>query len=71
MFFRRRKKRDANKIIGVCLGWDGYPHICFADGTYLPTKAERILYPEYFTEGDWPTNPVSNEKLPIAEELYN
>lgn len=56
------------RIIGVTLGWDGKPHLCFKDGRYLPTRAERLLYPSYFVKGqDWPVNPETKEKLPIAK----
>lgn len=69
--FRRtpKPKLDPHKIIGVTLGWDLEPHICFETKTYLPTKAERLLYPEYFVYGDgiWPTDPITKEKLPIAK----
>ena len=57
-----------SEVIGVCLGWDGNPHLCFDNKTYLPTKAERILYPSYFIDGqNWPVNPTTKEKLPIAK----
>ena len=69
--FKKKKacqEIDSNKIIGVCLGWDLKPHLCFEDRTYLPTKAERILYLEYFIEGqEWPINPETKEKLPVAK----
>jgi hypothetical protein len=67
-----RKKVEQPKpvshvINGVCLGWDAKPHISFEDGTYLPSDVERIIYPQYFENGDWPTDPITKEKLPIAE----
>lgn len=71
--FKRDKKEDVNqfkkpKIIGVCLGWDLEPHLYFSDGTYLYGNAEKILYPEYFIDGqDWPVAPITKEKLPIVE----
>jgi hypothetical protein len=55
------------KIIGVTLGWDGKPHLCFEGGKILWGNADRILYPQYFRNGEYPTNPVTNEKLPIAK----
>lgn len=55
------------KVIGVTLGWDGQPHLCFTGGKILWGNADRILYPTYFENGDWPTDPVTKEKLPIAE----
>lgn len=54
------------KIIGVTLGWDLKPHICFEGGKYYPEKAEKIFYPEYFKNGEWPTDPKTGEKLPIV-----
>jgi hypothetical protein len=55
----------SDKPKGVCLDWDGKPHLTFENG-YLFGKAERILYPEYFTSGeDWPVDPVTKEKLNI------
>lgn len=73
MWFTKKKplpKKDPNKIVGVCLGWDFKPHICHEDGTYFPTEIERIRYPEYFVFGDgqWPVDPITKEKLPIAKD---
>lgn len=59
-------KLDGYKIIGVTLGWDAKPHICHEDGSYFPTSYERLKYHDYFTDGDWPCDPVTKEKLPIA-----
>jgi hypothetical protein len=55
------------EIIGVTLGWDGKPHLCFTGGKILFGDADRILYPKYFENGDWPTDPITKEKLPIAK----
>lgn len=55
------------KIIGVALGWDGKPHLCFEDGKILFGNADKILYPQYFKKGDFPTDPKTNEKLPIVK----
>ena len=55
------------KPLGVCLGWDGKPHLAFRGGKYLPSDAEKILYPEYFKEGEvWPIDPTTNQKMRIA-----
>jgi hypothetical protein len=63
---KQQKTKEKHRIVGIVLGWDMKPHIGFDDGTYLPTDAERILYPAYFTKGDWPHDPVTGEKLKIA-----
>lgn len=68
-WFKRNPKptKDPNKIIGVHLGWDLKPHIFHEDGTYYPTDIERMVYPDYFIEGqDWAVDPITKEKLPIA-----
>ena len=58
-------------ITGVTLGWPTKPGelpvtLCF-DGDVLFGKADRIMYPQYFKDGEWPTDPVTKEKLPIHE----
>ena len=55
------------KIIGATLGWDMKPHLCFEDGSYLFGNGERIIYKEYFQNGDFPTDPITKEKLPIVD----
>lgn len=58
----------ASKIIGVCFGWDGKPHLCFEDFKYYPDDIEKKLYPDYFINGQgWPIDPKSKKELPIAE----
>jgi hypothetical protein len=59
------------KIIGVTLGWDGKPHLCFEDGSILWGNADRILYPEYFRHGEFPTDPITGEPLKIVVETDN
>ena len=54
------------KVIGVTLGWDLKPHLCFEGGFILWGDADRILYPQYFENGDFPTDPITKEKLPIV-----
>jgi hypothetical protein len=54
-----------DKPIGATMSWSGTPCLCFEGGYILFGNAERILYPEYFTNGDWPTNPDTGENLPI------
>jgi hypothetical protein len=69
----RGKRREPNtkpkkelQIIGVTLGWDLKPHLCFKGGKILWGNADRILYPEYFIEGEFPVDPVTKEKLIIV-----
>lgn len=50
--------------VGVEMGWDMMPHLCFADGRILFGDADKYLYPEYWKDGAWPTDPVTHEKLP-------
>lgn len=54
------------KIRGVTLGWDGRPHLCFDNGNILFGDADKRLFPEYFKNGEWPTDPETGEKLPIT-----
>ena len=51
----------------VILGWDGKPHLELDGGYYHPTKAERIFNGKYFLNGDYPTDPITKEKLPIKD----
>lgn len=60
------------RIVGVTLGWDGYPTISFLtnDGVrMLPRKAEDIIREQYYPDGprSWPKNPKTGEKLPIDD----
>jgi hypothetical protein len=64
-----KTQRDPD-IIGVTLGWDLKPHLCFKGNTYLPSEAERIFYSQYFQHGDYPTDPITGEELPIVEPEY-
>ncbi|HZG16938.1 MAG TPA: hypothetical protein VE710_18260 [Candidatus Bathyarchaeia archaeon] len=69
--FRKNKppteKKDKFEIIGVTIGFDLKPRLCFAGGKILYGNADQILYPQYFQDGEWPTDPVTKEKLPIAK----
>lgn len=54
------------KITGVTWGYDMKPHLCFDNKYILFGNADRVLYKEYFAEGDWPIDPITKEKLPIS-----
>jgi hypothetical protein len=58
---------DSDKIIGVTLGWNLKPTLMFDDRSILFGGADRILYPEYFKNCDWPCDPITGEKLKIVE----
>jgi hypothetical protein len=54
------------KIIGVTMGWDLKPHLAFEGGYILYGNADRILYPQYFKNGEFPCDPITGESLPIV-----
>jgi hypothetical protein len=54
------------KPIGVTMGWDLKPHLAFEGGYILYGNADRILYPQYFKDGDWPIDPETEKKLEIV-----
>jgi hypothetical protein len=57
-----------NKIVGVTLGWSCDPVLEFEGGKVLPGKLDRILYKEYYAQGDdWPRDPITGIKLEITE----
>jgi hypothetical protein len=60
-------KPDKLEIIGVTLGWNMKPTLCFPGGNILPRGLDKILYPQYYENGDWPTDPLTKERLPIAK----
>ena len=68
-WFRKKvvEPEDKLKIIGVTMSWSGRPCLCFVGGYILPYDVERVLYPQYFENGDWPTDPTTKEKLLIAK----
>lgn len=54
----------------VTLGWDLCPTIELEDGSILSRKAERIIHGAYYpkgTRGEWPVDPYTGEKLPMAD----
>jgi len=54
--------------IYVTIDWAGDPITTKGDGYILPRKAEMIINKEYYQTGkpgEWPTDPVTGEKLPI------
>lgn len=67
--FKRGKRKNALKpltILGVTMGWEFRPTLCFTDGYVLPRSVVSWQYARYFTRGDWPTDPESGEKLPMV-----
>lgn len=57
-----------HEVVGVTLGWNGKPSLLFDDGKILFCReAELALYPEYFSSGEWPTDPITQEKLPMLK----
>lgn len=74
LFFWRKKKEiipdepiiQEKNIVGVTMSWGGRPALCFKGGWILPSDIERMRFPNYFKNGDWPTHPETGEKLPIC-----
>ena len=60
-----KKVDDPDKIIGVTMDWGAHPCLAFAGGHIYGSHTDKILYPEYYKYGDWPTDPETGEKLPI------
>lgn len=60
---------EKEKPVAVTLGWNLKPTLLFEDGKVLFGRADKILYPEYFQHGDWPTYPGTDEKLPVAGDV--
>lgn len=55
-----------SKIIGVTIGWSGKPQLCFANGkVFFNADLDKIFYPEYFINSEWPIDPLTGEKLKI------
>jgi hypothetical protein len=71
IFFKNKAKVDKSnlEIIGVTMGFDGKPHLCFTGGYILWGNADKVLYPQYFQDGEYPTDPITREKLPIADKF--
>jgi hypothetical protein len=62
------KTNNADKPVGATLNWSGKPTLAFSDGSILFGNADRILYPEYYPNGEeWAINPETGEKMPIFE----
>lgn len=60
---------DEKNIVGVTLSWGGSPTLCFKGGWILPKDVELWRFPQYYKDGlDWPRDPVTGEKMPIAHE---
>lgn len=75
-FFKRKPKLEDNpeyaiseeNIVGVTMSWSGRPTLSFKGGWILPKKAELLLFAKYYANGEeWPRNPITGEKLPIAK----
>lgn len=63
-------KAGPTEIIGVTLGWNGAPRLCFGDGRiFVGSSLDLLFYPEYFPKGknSWPINPKTGIELPIVE----
>ena len=57
------------KPIGVTVGWSLKPQLVFLDGTiFYSPKCDRVFYPEYFSMGEWPTDPHTKERLLLLSE---
>lgn len=60
-------KPDKNGVIGAALDWGGRATLGWSDGKILMRNVAKIIYPQYFIDGEeYPINPVTKEKLPIA-----
>lgn len=54
----------------VTLGWDRNPTLQLEDGMIYPRSAENIFNKKYYPKGikgEWPCDPETGEKLPIAK----
>ncbi len=56
------------KPVSVTLGWDMKPALQFSDGKIYPRSIEKDWYSEYYPDGvEWPVDPDTGEKIPMAE----
>jgi hypothetical protein len=69
--FKKQTDPIGNQVY-VTMDWGGNPITTKGDGYILPRKAEMILNKQYYptgTVGEWPCDPITGEKLPIAERI--